>query len=577
MEIRDRISSHFEILYGKDEAPELVERLQELLASYGFNVKKAAAKREGWDERDTVLITYGDVIQPGADQDDAPRLQLLQDFLDRYLREIISTVHVLPFFPSSSDAGFSVIDYKTVRDDLGSWNDIKTLTEQYKIMADMVINHASRFSEWFENYEKGAEPGKDYFIEVEPDTDLSGVMRPRDTPLVTSVQTEEGLRHVWTTFSDDQIDLNFSNPDVLFEFLDIFLFYYTKGIRVMRLDAIAYLWKEVGTASIHLKETHQVVKLFRDIVECIDPEITLITETNVPFEENISYFGEQDEAHMIYQFSLPPLLLHAILTENARYLTEWAASLPELPENCTFFNFTASHDGIGVRPIEGLVPAEEINYLVQCTKDRGGFVSYKENSDGGQSPYELNITYFDVFEDPGNPRTDLQKKKYLCSQIIALSMQGVPGIYFHNFMATKNHLEGVLESGTKRDINRLQWNRDELVELIEDPDRINHEIFETYKSILGKRIAHPAFHPAARQQVLNISNKLFVFLRISQDEEERILVVCNLSNDEVQIGRSELEDIELPDGDIINLLEEETVFKGDEFRLEPFQVAWLKL
>lgn len=577
MDIKDRIKSRFEILYDKYKAPQLVNRLQDLLFSYGFSLDESKADREGWDESDTILITYGDVIQPGDGEEDKPRLQLLHNFLDQYLRELISTVHILPFFPSSSDAGFSVMDYKEVRDDLGSWDDIKTLTDQYKIMADIVINHASRFSEWFENYEVGADPGKDYFIEVEPDTDLSDVMRPRDTSLVTSVQTENGLRHVWTTFSDDQIDLNFSNPDVLFEFLDIFLFYYTQGIRVMRLDAIAYLWKEVGTASIHLQETHQIVKLFRDLVECIDPEITLITETNVPFEENISYFGDQDEAHMIYQFSLPPLLLHAIITENAQYLTRWASSLPELSEGCTYFNFTASHDGIGVRPLEGLVPDEEINYLVQCTKERGGFVSYKANSDGGQSPYELNITYFDIFEDPGNPRTDLQKKKFLCSQAIALSMKGVPGIYFHNFMATKNYLEGVLESGTKRDINRRQWKRDELIELIEDPDRINHEIFEIYKSILKKRISHPAFHPSAGQQILDLSNKLFVFLRTSQNGEERVLVVCNVSNDEVNLQRTQLSEIEMPSGELRELLRDEPVFTEDEFTLDSFQVAWVKL
>ncbi len=558
MHITDRIKSRFKILYNEEKAPELLERLQNVVSSYGFTLAKSPEVRNGWDEHDTVLITYGDVIQ---DDEETPRLQLLAKFLDHYLKDVLSTVHILPFFPSSSDAGFSVIDYKKVRDDLGDWDDIESLTEQYQLMADLVINHTSRYSRWFENYEMGESPGQDYFIEVEPGTDLSKVTRPRSSPLVTTVQTEQGLRHIWTTFSDDQVDLDFSNPDVLFEFLDIFLFYYSKGISIIRLDAIAYLWKEIGTKSIHLEETHQVVKLFRDVVECVDPDITLITETNVPFEENISYFGDQDEAHMIYQFSLPPLLLHAILTENAQYLSRWAADLPELPEDCTYFNFTASHDGIGVRPIEGLVPDEEIDFLLKSTKNRGGFVSYKQNADGTENPYELNISYFDIFEDPGQPRTDLQKKKFMCSQIIALSLKGVPGIYFHNFMATKNNLDGVLETGTKRDINRREWQWDELIDLIEDPERINYEVFNEYRAILAKRIEQRAFHPSAKQEVLEIGDKIFAFLRTAPKSDQQILVLCNVSGDELRIGRDEIGEIKISDDGLKDLVSEKTYLR----------------
>lgn len=529
-----------------------------------------------WDQTDAILITYGDVIKKENGSGE-PGLQLLESFLNRYLQEVISTVHILPFFPSSSDAGFSVIDYKKVREGLGTWDDIERLAGDYKLMADLVINHTSRYSEWFENYEKGESPGQDYFIEVDTAEDLSEVTRPRSSPLITSVQTPRGLRHVWTTFSDDQIDLDFRNPEVLFEFIDIFLFYISRGIRVIRLDAIAYIWKEIGTSSIHLEGTHQIVKLFRDIADCIDPDVTLITETNVPFEENISYFGDGDEAQMIYQFSLPPLLLHAILTENAAYLTEWAAALKDVPEGCTFFNFTASHDGIGVRPLEGLVPGEEFDDLVESMKDRGGFVSYKSDSDGGQTPYELNITYFDAFEEPGQPRSDLQMKRYMCSQIIAMSLQGVPGIYFHNFMATKNNLPGVLQSGHKRAINRrrLEWNQ--ITDLAENPDRINHYIFKRYRQLLKKRKAHPAFHPSGKQKVITIDNRLFAFVRTSPDESEKLLIISNVTSEEIKVSKEEIPEVDVPDEGIKDILSEEYTLRDDALILSAFQTVWLPI
>lgn len=544
------------------------------MANYGYELNEDSDRRDAWDESDAILITYGDVIRD-QNRPEAPRLRLLSQFLEQYLNHVISTVHILPFFPSSSDAGFSVIDYKGVRDDLGSWDEISALSKEYKLMADLVINHASRYSQWFKNFKQGKSPGKDYFIEVKPEEDLSSVTRPRSSPLVTTVETDHGLSHVWTTFSDDQVDLDFTNPEVLFEFIDIFLFYYSHGIQVIRLDAIAYLWKRIGTKSIHLEETHQVVKLFREIVECVDKNITLITETNVPFEENISYFGEQDEAHMIYQFSLPPLLLHAILTENARYLTRWALELPDLPEHCTYFNFTASHDGIGVRPLEGLVPDDDFDYLIQSTKERGGFVSYKKNPDGGQSPYELNITYFDAFEDPGNPRSDLQKKRYMCSQLIMLSLKGVPGIYFHNLMASKNDLDEVLVTGKKRDINRRHFDWDDLINLIEDPDRINHRIFEEYKQVLRIRKGHAAFHPEAQQDVLDLDDRLFAFVRTAPEGDEQILVISNVSNGEVRLEDDEMK-IEIPGEGLEDVLTGDRLIEGDELRLKPYQTVWLR-
>lgn len=573
MAFEARLSKRLEFLYSSDKAPELVDRINQLIDSYGFEIYDSPSKDSSWSADDVVLITYGDTILSGNGQ--ANKLESLEKFVNDRLGTAINTIHILPFFPSSSDKGFSVVDYKQVRDDLGSWEDIERLSEKYNLMADLVINHTSRFSDWFENYQINQEPGKDYFIEVEPETDVSAVTRPRKSPLLTTVETSEGLKYVWTTFSDDQIDLDFSNPDVLLEFIDIFLFYISKGIKIIRLDAIAYLWKEIGTNSIHLDETHQVVKLYRDIADHIDQDVTLITETNVPFDENVSYFGDGDEAHMIYQFSLPPLLLHAILTENSQYLTQWAANLPEPPQGCTYFNFTASHDGIGVRPLEGLVPDAEFDVLVEGTKQRGGFVSYKENPDGTQSPYELNITYFDAFEVPGRSKGNLQIKRYMCSQIIALSLQGVPGIYVHNFIATPNYLEGVAKSGEKRMINRREWQRDELENHLEGDSNIGSNVLERYKDVLKIRKQHKPFSPESKQEVLKFGNDFFALRRISEAENEEIICISNITRETRSVSSEKLK----PFSDakkMQNLLNGELRSIHPELELEPFETVWLK-
>lgn len=574
MKFKHELFEHLAFIYDETTAETIVNRIGVLLDHYQFQARDNRDERTPWDEKDAILITYGDIINKNGSSD-GHKIRLLEDFLNRYVEGVINSVHILPFFPSSSDEGFSVIDYKQVRDDLGQWSDVERLAGKYRLMADLVINHTSRFSEWFKNYQMRKDPGMEYFIEIDPSTNLSEVTRPRNSPLLTTVYTSDGLRYVWSTFSNDQIDLDFSNPDVLIEFIDIFLFYLSKGIRLIRLDAIAYLWKEIGTTSIHLEKTHCIVKLFRDIIDHIDPYGTLITETNVPFEENVSYFGEGDEAHMIYQFSLPPLVLHALLTENSRYLTDWALELPEPPEGCTYFNFTASHDGIGVRPLEGLVPDEEFEYLIESTRERGGFVSYKTNADGTQSPYELNITYFDAFAEPGREETALQLKRYLCSQIIMMSLQGVPGIYFHNLVATENYIAGVLDNGKKRSINRRKWAFSELKERLEDESSPAHIVLDFYKKALSIRKEHPSFSPAAGQEIVPLGSELLAFIRQSAHTDEEILVISNMTGEQTKVPENKLTAFAQEGEELRNLLDDSRRSITPELMLDPFETLWL--
>jgi len=567
-------SKHFKIIYGDDKVDYCLDELHKLIEHYELTpVNGKNLFKEVWTHKDQILITYGDMVAPDVGEP-ISKLNKQHQFLKEYLKGLISTIHILPFYPSSSDDGFSVVDYEKVDTRLGGWDDIEAMSEDFRLMGDFVINHISRHSSWFKKYLKDQEPYTDYFIEVDPETDLSSVTRPRSSPLLTPVHTEEGEKFVWTTFSDDQIDVNFANPDLLFRYIDIFLFYLNEGISVVRLDAVAYIWKEIGTSCIHLPQTHEIVKLFRTIVDYYVPETTLITETNVPHKENISYFGDGDEAHMVYQFSLPPLLLHAILTQNAFYLTTWAESLQSLPENCTYFNFTSSHDGIGVRPLEGLVPDDEFAALVQGIKEKGGFVSEKLNSDGTLSPYELNITYFDAFSDFEGAKS-LQEQKYICSQIIMLSLQGVPGIYLHNLTATPNNMKGVSITGRYRTINRKKWRYSELIDVLNDPDSTTHRIFNRYKDILKKRHQHPAFHPLGDQIVHEIETDLFCFERIDPDEQERVAVIANVTENEKVVDLNE-HTLDLDKNKKYkDILSDQVCVSEGTLSLKPYQVVWI--
>jgi len=565
-----RVRNRLELLYGPRVGTATAERLFRLLETHK-RLRDRCLVGPLWSEADAVLITYGDTIQ----SPELPPLQTLRTFLKRNLPEPFSMVHILPFFPASSDGGFSVTDFRSVNPQLGTWEDIEALEQTHDLAFDLVLNHCSRENLWFIDYIAGQAPGCDYFLEVDPAENLSMVMRPRSSPVLSGVRTRRGLRHVWTTFSNDQIDLNYQNPDLLLEMVDILLEYFRRGARMIRLDAVAYLWKQVGTACIHLPQTHQVVKLFRDLLELVEPGGLIITETNVPHAENLSYFGEGDEAHLVYQFSLPPLLLHAIYSGTTRYLKTWAASLEELhlPASCTFFNFTASHDGVGLRPLEGLVPEDEIRRMLEAMRERGGYISTRRGSDGRDIPYELNISYFDALGAPRGEAAPFKVPAFLLSQAIALSFRGIPAVYIHSLLATPNDALGVERTGLTRAVNRRQWDRAELERLMANPETDTGRVFHTYRRLLKTRKAQRAFHPDAAQKVLDLDDGLFGLERSSIDGGQRILCLFNCTASPQFLDRDRL-----PAGiegwrDLIGAADRQ--LSGERILLPAYAACWL--
>ncbi|MET0261432.1 MAG: alpha-amylase family glycosyl hydrolase, partial [Rariglobus sp.] len=348
-EVVASIRSRLRRLYPEDIAAALGDELIMLAARYQSRIAPAA---DGWSQRDAFLITYGDTIKEAGR---AP-LEALRRFLRAHVGSAISLVHLLPHFPFSSDDGFSVIDYRKVREDLGDWADVEGLAHDYRLVFDAVVNHASQHSDYVKGHCSGDAAYKDFAVAIPDGTDTSAVLRTRNLPLLHPFETVRGLELLWTTFSADQVDLNFRNPRVLAEVTDVLFFYAERGASMLRLDAIPYLWKELGTSCAHLPQTHEVIKLWRDLFDLAAPHMLLLTETNVPHKENVSYFGDRgDEAQIIYNFSLPPLLLWSLHANDATVLTRWAATLDYIGPRATYLNITATHDGIGMRPTEGIL------------------------------------------------------------------------------------------------------------------------------------------------------------------------------------------------------------------------------
>ncbi|NPA93000.1 MAG: sugar phosphorylase [Chloroflexi bacterium] len=562
-------------LYGPQKGDETTQTLEQRLEAFRRThpqLQDAPAPAQRLTSRDAVLITYGDQFR----SPDEPPLQSLHRFLRTHLKESISAVHLLPFFPYSSDDGFSVIDYRQVNPDLGTWEHIRALEQDYRLMFDAVINHVSRESAWFQGFLRGEAPYRDYFIVVDPDTDLSQVVRPRPWPLLTKVETAQGVKYVWTTFSADQIDLNYANPAVLLEIADILLFYVAHGARIIRLDAIAYLWKEIGTPCIHLPQTHTVVKLFRAMLDRVAPGVLLITETNVPHEENIAYFGDgYDEAQLVYNFTLPPLTLHALHTGNAARLTAWARTLRTPSQATTFFNFLASHDGIGVRPAEGWLAPEEIQALADVTLAHGGRVSTYARPDGSQAPYELNITWYDALNDPNAP-SDNDIPRFMASQAIMLSLAGVPGIYVHSLFGSRNCQKCYQQTQQPRSLNREKFSLAALEAKLADPSTREARILRAYRRLLDVRQAQAAFHPQARQEILDVHPGVFAVRR--GEGQETILALISVREEALTLR---LENDIAASRPWQDLLSEDVLLPGADGRLlvplAPYQVRWLKM
>ncbi|SIO06138.1 sugar phosphorylase [Vannielia litorea] len=570
--VKSRTAALLAQIYPEHDCKALSHRVHEAFWPEGSHPRSRArtAGNNLWSEADTLVITYANSLVDGNHKP----LDLLRDFLTHYLQGVISGVHILPFFPFTSDDGFAVVDYRAVNPQVGDWPDINRIADEFKLMSDLVLNHVSSFSKWFHDYLQGHEPYDKFFFEASPEDDLSQVVRPRTSDLLREVQTPSGPRHVWCTFSHDQVDLNFANPEVLLEFLRVMRLHIDNGIRVIRLDAVAFIWKEIGTTCIHLPQTHAIVRLMRLLFDYATEPVILLTETNVPNAENLSYFGNRNEAHAIYNFSLPPLVLHALLTGSSRALNQWLMAMPPAQLGCAYLNFTASHDGIGMRPAEGLLSEDDIEAVIGAVRAHGGLVSMRSLPGGGEKPYELNITWFEAMKGTVNGLDAHQIERFLCSQTIVMSLEGIPAFYIHSLLATPNDHEGVEKTGVNRAINRHRWDYPTLRKALDDPATPQAEVLARMKRRISIRTRQPAFHPNATQFTLQLGEGIFGVWRQSLDRSQSIFALHNLTGELITLP---VMSINLIGGeDWVDLLSDEPVDAArGEIALAPYQCRWI--
>lgn len=583
-----RILNKLQILYGNEKAHDCFIELERLLKVYYahktidmIDWEKNYDPKQRFTEEDVILITYGDLVKGG---DEKP-LETMRELCDKYLKGAFNTLHILPFFPYSSDRGFAVMDFEEVDPQMGTWEDILNLKENFRLMFDGVFNHVSSKSKWFQEFLNQSPEYTDFFTvfstrdRISPDH-LKLIVRPRTSDILTEFKTLNGSRLVWTTFSPDQVDLNYKNTKVLLKMVEILLTYVKRGADVIRLDAVTYLWEELGTSCVHLDESHVIIKLFRDVLDAVAPHVALITETNVRHQDNIRYFGNgHDEAQMVYNFALPPLVLHAFQTENCSKLSQWASKLENPSDTTTYFNFLDSHDGIGVMAVKGILSDEEIEMMALRTLEHGGYISYKDNGDGSVSPYELNITWYSAINrEDAKESKETQIKRYLASRSIALVVMGVPGIYIHGLLGSPNDAEAVLEEKSTRSINRKTIIKSELLAALKNQKSNIYCISTGIISFIRKRINEKSFHPNAPQQILFESEQVFIVYRRALDLSESILALINVTHSRQNL-KINLRQYKIIVSKWIDILSDQ-IFECDEGKLEitlgPYDVCWLK-
>ncbi len=559
--VNAKIKSLINFVYGESFSEAHLKMLLEKIDNAGSVI--TGKRKAGWDEKDIVLITYADQFSAPGEK----ALPVFTRFYNEWLSRSFSHVHLLPFYPWSSDDGFSVIDYHEVAPETGSWCDVAELKKSASLMLDFVCNHMSAKSKWFENYINQTPGYEDFFISVDPETDLSAVTRPRALPLLTPFTLHDGsVRHLWTTFSEDQIDLNFASPEVLIAMVDVLLHYLMEGARYIRLDAVGFMWKIPGTNCIHLEQTHRLIQLFRAITDRVAPGTVLITETNVPHKDNISYFGDgENEAQMVYQFSLPPLVLHAVHCQDVRALCQWASSLKLPSMKTTWFNFLASHDGIGLNPLRGILPESEILSLVEKLQQEGALVNWKNNPDGTRSPYEINVTYLDALsakESEDNERI----ARFILAHAVLLSFPGVPAVYIQTILGSRNDYDGVERLGYNRAINRKKYRAGEIDAELEDNKSLRHSIYHRLTQLIAIRRTEKAFHPDSQTIFETSGAHVFKIIRTA-DNGERITALFNFSNHQQNIHSDIETGRELIAGEDI---------RSTTLSLNPWQVMWIK-
>ena len=555
------------LIDSSGDGQELSSQLLQILSESSGD-GDTAEPTERWDGRDVVLITYADTIG----DEGVPGLQALKSFVNRHLQPFAAVIHVLPFLESTSDGGFAVASHTKLEQRFGDWSDLAALAQGRRLMADLVLNHVSASHPWVQQFMRDEQPGRSCVLEAAPDPCWADVVRPRSSNLFTQLRGAKGSRQVWTTFGPDQVDLNWRSVEVLLGFARLMQRMARHGVRWIRLDAVGFVWKEPHTSCIHLPQAHQLVRVLRLLLDQVGPDGVVVTETNVPEQENLSYLRSGDEAHLAYNFPLPPLLLEASVSGRADLLNAWLGRWPDLPPQTGLLNFTACHDGVGLRPLEGLMPQKRLLQLLIGCEQRGGLVSHRMLSSGEEVPYEINISWWSAMADGGIDPTYLQKERFLLTQLLILALPGVPAFYLPALLAAPNDLTRFRRTGHRRDLNRPQFTAQALERRLADPDSDVSALLPVLRRALAERVVHPALHPDAPMTVLSTDRSDCVILRRSRGGET-LVAVHNVTSARLSFRLRGLGgDLNQPWADCLS----GHVFEPlQSHSLEPYAVHWL--
>jgi sucrose phosphorylase len=433
------------------------------------------------------LITYADRLGGGD-------LKTLHQLLKGPLAGLFGGIHILPFYYPihGTDAGFDPVDHTRIDPYLGSWADIKTLGQDVDLMADLIVNHVSSSSPQFLDYsEKGdASIYKNMFLTLASifpsgatEADLMTIYRPRPgLPFSYTVLKNNQKRLLWTTFSKEQIDINVTDPQGEAYLKSVLQTLHDNGIRMVRLDAVGYAIKKAGSSCFMIPETFDFIEHLAAQAAALNIEI--LVEIHSHFRRQIEIARQVDR---VYDFALPPLVLHAIFNCTAHYLKEW---LEISPRNA--ITVLDTHDGIGVIDIgadstdpqnrPGIIPPEELDALVEKihTNTNGQSRLATGVAASNLDLYQVNCTFYDALG-----RND---RDYLLARAIQFFAPGVPQIYYVGLLAGENDMTLLAKSGVGRDINRHYFMPEEIHRAIQRP--VVQSLFE----LIRFRNRHPAFH-----------------------------------------------------------------------------------
>jgi glycosidase len=615
---KNSILRKLSFVYGS-EAEELFLEIVQLLDSFLEQQPKAPDQSipnvlhiPKFSHKDIILNSYPDSI---ISESTSP-LAALRKFGEEFLSNTINGIHILPFYPWDTDRGFSVLDYYEVDPRNGSWQDIRAIASTFdSLMIDVVINHASidnsivqqaLLKQDYHNYvltfDDQNKPSHDELVKItraRPSPVLTRYALVKDSfdnDKATLVHPEEkGQGWVWTTFSRSntpdgnidtrQVDFNFKNSKVFIEFLKIILEYISHGARWIRLDAIGYLWKEIGTNCLHRPQTHVITQLYSEILALLESfSIVLIAEVNEPQEKALQYLGltEEPESDMIYLFTHFPLAVHAILSGTAKYYMNWLPSLiPAIGK--LFVTVLGTHDGMGQKPIGDWLPSSEKEFLQTTLVNKHGALPNFAHLSGGQKIiYELCSTPWS-FINPKNSKHDrkIAIRRYSAVFTLGLMIKGVPSIYINGLLGIPNSEETLDENRT---VNRQRLNESELLNILRDEANINSQILTELLRITEIRQNEPSFDLAGRFKPVTIHDSIVSIILSSNDQKDNLLAMVNVSNEIVNLkldlknlgGNKQRPEIHLVDILANEIIRETSNISEISVMLEPYQARWIK-